>query len=1109
MKKLFIVLFLALALGFNLSAAKVKKVGVHPKVVTVADNRYTISEFENSPGSDDVGRTAAVSTIAAAITLLDGRGGIIQVENETPVDADLTIPSNVMLVLPPTAVFNVAATKTLTINCQVQGVVTNTGSGTVAYGTSYSSPTSFPGPVHEYYVDGGRTDSYTADGSITRPYSTIKLATDAINADVLVHGTAGTGDAANYRVHVGAGTYTGNLTITGPRSLRIEGTGVVISGTILINSGVGSYDRIEFVGTEGNRSEKGPAMTLSGAITLTRSNDSLIYVAFKGCLITGALSTVTDGTWVLCYKDCRVNGAITGTFSAAGHPSILIEAFGFNEFVGTISGKTSFYNVNGADMYCTINTTPYYENRFTHTSFNGSVSIVPQTPSSSALIYVDEISYRSLAARTPTITGATYSILEAVQLVSYALRVDCERTDSYTEDGSIGRPYKTIVSALAKVNADVGKSWVITVAAGTYSGHLTITGPRHLKIIGEGAVTIGGNILINSAVGAYDRIEFVGTETGFAEKGPSLTLSGTITCTRSNDSLIYLSFKGCLVSGALATTTDGTWVLQYENCRINGTIDGTFSAAGHPAILLITHGWNEFAAAISGKLSFYDANGSDFYGAINTTPYYASKFKDCSFASSVSIIPATPSDSTAITLDGVSWKSLKARTPTLTGATVTMAEQFLTPTQELYVDGSATYTRASDGSIIAPYSTILAALTVINADVGKDWIINVAPGTYADNLTITGPRYLSIRGNGATISGTILINSGVGTYDHIEFVGQQTGFSEKGPALTLSGAITCTRTNDSLIYVSFKGCYITSTLDTATDGTWVLQYDGCRVNGAITGTFSASGHPQILLITNGWNEFAAAISGKLAFYDANGSDFYGAISTTPFYASKFRHCSFNSTVAIAPVTPADSATQYLDLVSYKSLLARTPTLTGAAISILESYGGGTVATTGNAVVDTNSGSVHTSTFTLSSVALTLTAAGAGVGFGNVKMYDFPQGHIYIIGAVSDLTITSADADLADAWDGDIALGTTADDNGTLAGTEVNIIPSTTTPQATAKATTGDAVSTATEHAIIDGTTSFDLYLNLLADAADIADASTAPVAISGTITVTWINLGDN
>lgn len=492
----------------------------------------------------------------------------------------------------------------------------------------------------------------------------------------------------------------------------------------------------------------------------------------------------------------------------------------------------------------------------------------------------------------------------------------------------------------------------------------------------------------------------------------------------------------------------------------------------------------------------------------------------------------------------------------------------------LYVDGTRTDTYTADGSQLLPYKTVLAALTAINASSGESWTVYVAPGTYSDNLTITGPRHLRIVGmGGVVLSGTILINSGVGTYDRIEFVGAETGFPEKGPALTISGAMTCTRLNDSLIYLSFKGCYISGNLATDTDGTWVIQYDGCRINGTITGTFSASGHPAILLVTRGWNEFAGAIGGKLAFYDAIGADFYGAINTTPYYASRFRNCSFSSTITIAPVTPSDSTLIYVDGVSLKAMQARTPTLTGATYSLLEyvgtetyagvnelstdaeavtgtatdkvltpanlvahlaapaaiggttpaaitgttvtgttvtTGGAGAAAATGNVATENALGTVHSTVLTLTDVALTLTATGAAVGFGNVKLYDFPEGYVYFIGAVADLAITSADADLGDTWNGDISFGTAADADGSLAGTEVNVIPSTATPAATAKATTGDCVSTATEHAIVDGhSTALDLYLNLLADAADIADDSTAPVAISGTITVTWIKLGDN
>lgn len=256
-------------------------------------------------------------------------------------------------------------------------------------------------------------------------------------------------------------------------------------------------------------------------------------------------------------------------------------------------------------------------------------------------------------------------------LIENGLYVDGNRTDSYTPDGGLSKPYKTVLEALAVVNADVGKSWTMYVAPGTYSDNLTITGARHLKIQAAGGVVLSGTILINSGVGSYDRIEFVGTEGGRAEKGPALTISGKITATRTNDSLIYVGFHGCLISGEFEATTSGTWVLQYSNCRVNGAITGTFNATDPDETILIeAHGFNEFVGAITGKTSFYNCNGADIYSAITTTPWYENRFTHCTFGGAVSIIPQVGASSVVTYLDSITYKSLKARTPTLTGVTL-------------------------------------------------------------------------------------------------------------------------------------------------------------------------------------------------------------------------------------------------------------------------------------------------------------------------------------------------------------------------------------------------------------------------------------------------------
>lgn len=111
--------------------------------------------------------------------------------------------------------------------------------------------------------------------------------------------------------------------------------------------------------------------------------------------------------------------------------------------------------------------------------------------------------------------------------------------------------------------------------------------------------------------------------------------------------------------------------------------------------------------------------------------------------------------------------------------------------------------------------------------------------------------------------------------------------------------------------------------------------------------------------------------------------------------------------------------------------------------------------------------------------------------------------------MADLTVEKSSAGVNDDFDGDFAVGTvTASNNNTLASTEANVIPSTATPQATSGATTAKGVSTGV--VTLDGTgTAVDLFLNFLVDDSDHDVGGTAcDLIVNGTITVTWINLGD-
>lgn len=175
-------------------------------------------------------------------------------------------------------------------------------------------------------------------------------------------------------------------------------------------------------------------------------------------------------------------------------------------------------------------------------------------------------------------------------------------------------------------------------------------------------------------------------------------------------------------------------------------------------------------------------------------------------------------------------------------------------------------------------------------------------------------------------------------------------------------------------------------------------------------------------------------------------------------------------------------------------------------------GSGTAAGTGVTAAERVAGGiVHQTVLTFVNTPLPLVDEAGVVAYAGLKVYDFPAGAILFLGAVADLDLTKSSAGVNADWDGDVGVGTvTASNNSTLATTEQNIIPTTATPQAVAGVTTANALSTATENAVVNGTsTAVDAYLNLLVDDAD-HDVTTTPcnLIVNGTLTLTWINLGD-
>lgn len=154
----------------------------------------------------------------------------------------------------------------------------------------------------------------------------------------------------------------------------------------------------------------------------------------------------------------------------------------------------------------------------------------------------------------------------------------------------------------------------------------------------------------------------------------------------------------------------------------------------------------------------------------------------------------------------------------------------------------------------------------------------------------------------------------------------------------------------------------------------------------------------------------------------------------------------------------------------------------------------------------NVGLVHQTVLTLTALSVTMVDATTAGNQGGVKIYDFPEGNILILGATANLTTLAGVGGITDTAALVGSVGSTLVDsaNATLTTTEANIVPSMT---GTLVGGAGTLKGVNTAVLFLDGTgTPADAYLNLaVPDAGSSADDT---VAVSGTITLTWINLGD-
>lgn len=162
---------------------------------------------------------------------------------------------------------------------------------------------------------------------------------------------------------------------------------------------------------------------------------------------------------------------------------------------------------------------------------------------------------------------------------------------------------------------------------------------------------------------------------------------------------------------------------------------------------------------------------------------------------------------------------------------------------------------------------------------------------------------------------------------------------------------------------------------------------------------------------------------------------------------------------------------------------------------------------GYTVEEIGTGPLCQTVFTFSSCPIAVTDSGANGGHGSILLYTMPAGYIQFIGSHADLDFTAGTTGLTATATHEIGVGTAAaaTDNAALTSTEENIIAGVATDLSSSAITYNALNTTLTA---VDGTgTALPIYLNTVWAADDCSANDT--VTVTGTLTITWINLGDD
>jgi len=357
--------------------------------------------------------------------------------------------------------------------------------------------------------------------------------------------------------------------------------------------------------------------------------------------------------------------------------------------------------------------------------------------------------------------------------------------------------------------------------------------------------------------------------------------------------------------------------------------------------------------------------------------------------------------------------------------------------------------------------------------------------------------------NGITLRPSIMPRATTGKFDHLS---ERT--ADHGIVFQIDALGTTAPTKVQCFPNLVNTTAATNTVDQNSPGVYYSAYSWK------TAATAASQQVEIITYLDGRQSTTTPLGDYTFYRRYNGSSgtwaafayltTNGAFNITTTNVSKYKPQSTSSNLSLQLLSNS------YDIVFMDASDATLALIDGSTGRIeLGLNNGATLANPGATLSTVNAISgMNKTVTTFATYVLTITDAGAAGAHGSIKLIDFPEGHIKILGGHQVLTFTETGSEISatatfDAGVGSAAVGV---DNEELTGTEGDITGVEDEAALVASTLLFDTITT-TDQTLDGSSTASDAYLNVAIAAADCSANST--LNVTGTVTICWILLGDD